>query len=415
MNLRQFAGKLLRSIPFSIYQGSRLIARKAPADTPPSSESLTEVNKILAIRLDSIGDFLMTTPALRSLQKRFPSAQMDILVQPGVAPVAKTFAGLHGLETLRCNFLIRGGRRLPGIFEWASKLIELRRRKYDLVVEFSGLFHSAAAAWATGARIRIGFRHPVSMGFFTLKNLCHWHSHAVLVNESSHIADQMLLLPQALGGAPDTGGWEPIRDSDSDLLAEDVLASAGTGPANGPLVLLHPGGKWPPRRWSAENFSLVIDILREKGIRVAVMGGPGDDTAIDEIRRHCRSEPVFLWPPAPLETIWGVLKIADAFIGNDSGPMHMAAAAGTPIVALFGPTHPKRSAPRGSEFFPFYAALECSPCQQYFEVDKCRRGHNYCMDDFDPSSVAAAAIRLIDGRENIHRARQFSSPFESDS
>ena len=95
--------------------------------------------------------------------------------------------------------------------------------------------------------------------------------------------------------------------------------------------------------------------------------------------------------------------------------MHMAAAAGTPIVALFGPTHQKRSAPRGSEFIPFYAALECSPCQQYFEVDKCRRGHNYCMDDFDPSSVAAAAIRLIDGRGNIHRARQSSSLFESDS
>ncbi len=405
MNLRQFAGKLLRSIPFLIVQGSRLMARTPPAASPPSPDSLREVRKILVVRLDAIGDFLMTTPALRSLQKRFPSARMDILVQPGVAAVAKTFPGIHDLHTLRCQFLIPGGRRLPGILEWIAKLIELRRRRYDLVVDFSGLFHSAAASWATGARIRIGFRHPIPTGFFTLNGFGGWHSHVVEANESIHIADQMLLLPLALGGAPDSGGWEPSHESDS--AAETVLKLSGITPDDGPLVFLHPGGKWPPKRWSAKNFAAVIDILQEKNIRVAVIGGPGDDSLVDEIRTNCRTAPIFLWPPEPLETIRGVLKRSDVFLGNDSGPMHMAAAAGTPVVALFGPTDPKRSAPRGSEFIPFYAALDCSPCPLYFSKNLCHRGHNYCMDNFDPAEVAAAVANLT--RESGHPRRTPSS------
>jgi len=130
-------------------------------------------------------------------------------------------------------------------------------------------------------------------------------------------------------------------------------------------VMLHPGAKWPPKRWAAENFAEVIDRLQEKGCRVAVIGGPGEEEIIETIRRSRRTSPVYLWPPEPMETIWGLMEKADAFLGNDSGPMHLAAA-GTPVVALFGPLSPHRYAPPGERITIFYSALKCSPCPMYF-------------------------------------------------
>ena len=409
MDFRQFAGKLLRSIPFLIYRCSRPFARKAPAGTPPPSKDLGEVHKILAIRLDAIGDFLMTTPALRSLQKRFPSVPIDILVQPGVAPVAKTFPGIRKTETLRCNFLIRGGRRLPGIFGWISKLLELRRRKYDLVVDFSGLFHSAATAWLTRAPLRVGHRREIPLGFFSLTGFGHFYTHEVESGENEHLANRMNELAAILGGETDPGGWEGNLTQKMETGAEEILRHEGIAPGDKPLVLIHPGAKWPPRQWSPKNFSEVIDILIDRGLQPLVTAGPGEEALIEAIRQNCNSSPTFIWPPTSLDTFWGLLRVADAFLGNDSGPMHLAAAAGTPIVSIFGPNSPQRVGPRGSPFFPFYSALECSPCQQYFKKEKCHRGHNYCMDEFDPFEVAAAVMNLVKNSDTPRRLRRSSS------
>ncbi len=106
-----------------------------------------------------------------------------------------------------------------------------------------------------------------------------------------------------------------------------------------------------------------------------------------------------------------ILINTDVFIGNDSGPMHLAAAAGTPIAALYGPTHPQRCAPRGSEFVPLYASLDCSPCPLYFSNNLCHRGHNYCMDEIDPVEVAAAVVNLVKNSDTPRRpSRSSSSP-----
>lgn len=396
MNITKFAGKWLRSIPYLLFQASRVAVRKSALDLPPTPESLDEVGQILVIRLDAIGDFLMTTPALRSLRKRFPSARLDVLVQPGVEPVARGFPGVHDILTVPCQFLMRGGRRIDGIIGWLSILNELRHRKYDLVADFSGLFHTAAAAWVTSAPIRVGFRRPVPTGFFTLHDMNGWYTHQVEADETNHIADQMVSLAISLGGEPDTGGWEPDHEFDSSSKAEAVLKQRGLSVSDTPLALIHPGGKWPPKRWPARCFAALTDLLQEKKIRVALMGGPDEESLIHEIHAHCLTKPAILWPPFPLAITRKILKLANVFVGNDSGPMHLAAAAGTPVVALFGPTDPQRCAPRGTEFIPFYASLDCSPCPLYFSRNQCHRGHNYCMDMVAPEDVAAAVARLIE-------------------
>ncbi|MFP6868554.1 MAG: glycosyltransferase family 9 protein [Nitrospinota bacterium] len=336
----------------------------------------------------------MITPALRSLKKRFPEAQIDLLVQFGVAPLAETFPNIHCIHSLPCGFLLRGGRRLAGVAAWFLKLFELRRNEYNLIIDFMGLFHSAAAAWMSRAPLRIGHRRDISLGYISLSTFGHFYTHEICSEKEDHLADQMALLPAALGAPIDREGWEVVITAEMEKAAASRLHLDGADSEKGPFVLIHPGAKWPPRRWPPEIFAKTIDILHGKGIRAILNAGPGEEAIIEAIRHHCDSNPIYLWPPVPLDTLWGMLKLSAAYLGNESGPMHMAGAAGTPVVSIFGPTQPQRVGPRGSPFIPIYSALECSPCQPYFTGEKCHRGHNYCMDEITPAD-AAAIERLI--------------------
>lgn len=399
LDLWRIAGKTLRSIPYLIYRASAL-RRDGGEYNSPLAEAAGGAQKILVIRLDAIGDFLMTTPALRALKKRFPAARIDLLVQPGPAPMARGLASggpAPGGEVhvLPSGFLMKGGRRISRALAWISKILELRRIEYDLVIDFTGLFHSAAAVWLSGAPLRIGHKKHIALGFFSLDGFGHFYTHQIDSKEE-HLADMMTGLAVAVGASPDGGGWETPFTEEMRVAARALLTIEGIDPADKPLVIIQPGAKWAPRRWNMENYAAVIDILESNGIRTIVNAGPGEKHLIELISKRCNSSPVCLWPPVPLDTLCGLLILSDAYLGNDSGPMHMAAAAGTPVVAIFGPTSPQHTSPRGSPFTPFYSALECSPCQQYFTREKCHRGHNYCMDEFSPAEVAAAIERSIE-------------------
>lgn len=410
MSLRSALARTLRSVPWLVHGAAGAFGRKALWEVPPPPEALESVRKILAIRLDAIGDFLMTTPALRALRSRWPAAELHVLVQPGVGAVARGLPWIDRAKTLPCNFLMRADGVGRGAGRWLSGARGLRRERYDLAVDFTGLFHSAAAARATGAPVRVGFRRKLVLGHFRAEGFSHFYTHEFPPAEGLHIAQEMNLLAAALGARADDGGWEMGRDPRARLEAERVLARAGIDPEEGPLVVVHPSAKWPPKRWPSTGFAETIDILQGRGWRAVVILGPGEKEILEGLRGACRTSPVFLWPPAPLETLGALLEKADVFVGNDSGPMHMAAAMGTPVVAIFGPTQPDRCRPKGSPFTAFYAALECSPCPLYFTRERCRRGHNYCMDGFRPSSVAAAVELAADRRKRQRRPSGLSSP-----
>jgi lipopolysaccharide heptosyltransferase II len=370
---------------------------------------LESVREILAIRLDARGDFLMTTPALRALRRRWPDAKLHVLVQPGVAAFAQRVPWVDHVETLPCNFLMRLTLWGAGISRWLSGLRKLGRQEYDLVVDFSSLFHSAVAAWATQAPVRVGFRRNLPMGYFRTNGFRYFYTHEIPPGEELHIADEMNLLAAFVGAIPDEGGWEVGLERRDREEAHRILAQAEIDPEKGPFVILHPGSKWPPRRWSPICFAETLDILLEQGWSALVMGGPGDHEMVEAIRDACRTSPAILWDLKPLGTVCALMEKADVVVGNDSGPMHMAAAVGTPVVAIFGPTLPTRSGPRGSSVTTFYSDLECSPCQQYFTRDRCHRGHNYCLDDYRPSAVAAAVELAVDSRKRRQLRSRMSS------
>ena len=188
----------------------------------------------------------MITPALRSLKKRFPDAQIDLLVQFGVAPLAETFPNIHCIHSLPCGFLLRGGRRLAGVAAWFLKLFELRRNEYNLIIDFMGLFHSAAAAWMSRAPLRIGHRRDISLGYISLSTFGHFYTHEIGSEKEDHLADQMALLPAALGAPIDREGWEVVITAEMEKAAASRLHLDGADSEKGPFVLIHPGAKCPP-------------------------------------------------------------------------------------------------------------------------------------------------------------------------
>ncbi|MBI3126371.1 MAG: glycosyltransferase family 9 protein [Candidatus Tectomicrobia bacterium] len=405
MRMRFLLARTLRSIPYWIYRAVRLLTRPPQRDLFPSSEMMESVRRILLIKFDALGDILMTSPAIRAIRRRFPVAEIHLLTQTGVAPLARFLPGMDAVESLPCGFLLRGGRRLRRALAWVPASVRLRRARYDLILDFSGLFHSAAAAWIAGAPVRMGFYRHIPLGFFSTDGFGHFYTHEFALDENAHYADRMSRLAAAAGAAPDAGGWRLHLTGDLREAAARLLAENGIGEGGGPLVAVCPGAKWPPKRWSEAGFAGVVDLLQERGWRAVLLAGPDEKDLLDEMRRACRTAPAAVWPPAPLGVLAALLEKADAFLGNDSGPMHMAAAVGTPVIALFGPTPPWRTGPRGSPFIPLYAGLECSPCPLYFTRDRCERGHNYCMDDFRLHDVAAAVELSIERRLPPRRAR----------
>ncbi|MEK6711656.1 MAG: hypothetical protein AABZ64_13865, partial [Nitrospinota bacterium] len=203
MRIRTLAGRLLRSLPWLAHRVTRLLGRPPQRDAFPSSETMEGVRRILLIKLDALGDLMMTSPAIRALRRRFPMAEIHLLVQTGVAPLARFLPGVDAVESLPCGFLIRGGQRPRRALAWLAALPRLRRRRYDLVVDFSGLFHSSAAAWAAGAPLRLGPCRRLPLGFFSTEGFGHFYTHEFVGDEAAHYADRMNRLASAAGAEPD--------------------------------------------------------------------------------------------------------------------------------------------------------------------------------------------------------------------
>ena len=276
MAFRRIAGQILRSLPYLFHRLTGLLARPPFTGVPPDAGRLDVIGKILLIRLDAIGDLLMATPAIGALRLRFPEAEIHLLVQSGIAPLASAIPGVDRVRALPCGFLMRGASLLKNAGAWLREMRAIRAEGFSLAIDFTGLFHSGAAVWLSGAPVRLGFRKTNRFGFFSAEGLGHFYTHEWEVEESSHISERLNAMARAVGAANFETGWKLAPGESARARAGAALAEKGFTPGSAPLVLVHPGAKWPPKRWEESNFSKVIDRLQEGGARAALAGGPGD-------------------------------------------------------------------------------------------------------------------------------------------
>lgn len=294
--------------------------------------------RILIVRLGAIGDVVHTLPALAALRHAMPEARISWAVERGGA--ANLLRDNPCLDDL-IELDLRGWRKSLINAETRAAIREaithLRGIRFDLALDFQGLLKSAMIARLAGAPRRIGFarqalREPMSALFLTEE---------VEADDRDHVIKKNLQLVSHLG-CKVTGEYEfPISLSSEDRrFAEERFEQF-----DGSFAILNPGGGWPTKLWGAEGFAAIADRLWEVyGIRSGVTYGPGEEELARSVVSGSRAGSGVVLD-STLKQFFALAQKAKLFIGGDTGPMHIAASAGAPVVAIFGPTSSRRNGP----------------------------------------------------------------------
>ncbi len=347
----------------------------------PLRQTPTLPRRVCVARFGAIGDLLMTTPTLRALSRLAPGVEMDYIVGSGMKDV------LSGLPYLRrvIEFDKRINGRPAGMLAYIAGL---RRERYDLFLNLQRSVKTVLLAVGSGAPRVLTYhrrRAPLPDG------------------RLQHTVDNFLDTLQPLGVDP------AHSDRHLDFFipgaarerVHALLGEAGVGPRE-PLVVLNPGVSDLVRRWPITHVAAFFDEMaaRRPDIRLALCGAPGDvETARAILAQTNTAMVTNLAGRTSFKETGALLARANVFVTGDTGPMHLAAAIGTPLVALFGPTDPHRTGPMSPPGRALVLVqnenLPCVPCRSH----ECARGDNACMVRQTPAQVIAAVERHLQTAE----------------
>jgi heptosyltransferase I len=303
------------------------------------------IRRILLIKPSSLGDIVHALPTLAALRSRFPWAAVTWVVKRQWAGLVERAEGVDHVLTLD-----------DGLHGWLSQVPAIRAGRFDLVVDLQGLFRSGILAWLSGCPKRVGLAsgREGSPLFYTERvSVPTVHMHAV---------DRYLLVAGALGASTTTPRSFRFQERDSDAqLLRELLRREGL-PPDRPWVAINVSARWVTKRWPAEQFAQVADLLTGEGLSVVLIGGPSEKRDSTRVRSMMQTHAVDLTGQTEVGLLPALLRQAVALVTNDSGPMHIAAAVGTPVVALFGPTDPIRTGPYGTGHAVLTHDLPCRPC-----------------------------------------------------
>ena len=313
------------------------------------------MNRILLVRLGALGDVVHAIPVAAALRRAFPAARIDWLVSArhreilDLVPVIDrrlVIGAARGSDEAR-GFSPSADRRPD---EWLRHspatllgvIRELRRSRYDVAIDLQGLLKSAALARSSGAGRVVGFatsylRERLARPFYTdvYDPGC---SGIYDPRETRHVVQMNLGLLQPLGVTASVPEF-PIEPVDS------PVASAVRDQTGGRYALLNPGARWPNKRWPPSRFGQVAAALRERyGLMSVAMWGDGEQALADEVVAHAEGA-AMASPRASVADLVALARGASLMVSGDTGPIHLAAAVGTPIVGIFGPTRPARNGP----------------------------------------------------------------------
>jgi predicted lipopolysaccharide heptosyltransferase III len=329
------------------------------------------VKNILVIKLRYLGDVLLATPVLRALREAYPEARLTALVNEGTEDVLRWNVDLNDLLVVR-----RRGIRAGLVF-----LADIRRRQYDCVIDLTDGDRSALIARWSGASVRIGFNEE-----HRWRGLL--YTTALTVPPGMHRIERDLQALRALGLDPKATTPVLRTTPQDDEKAETLLHGFGITSGGRPLVMMQPGARYWFKAWPPERFAELADRLTERfGCRVLLGGDVREVPLAEQICSLARSSPVVLAGRTTLLQYAAVLRRCALFVGNDNGPMHMAAAVGIPVVAVFGPSDPAEWGPRGTRSEVLYKGLDCRRCFH----PTCERGELNCMKQISVDEVYAAA------------------------
>jgi heptosyltransferase I len=346
---------------------------------------------ILIVKLSAIGDVIHTLPSLTALRKLYPEAHITWVVEEAAAGLVKNHPYLDTvLVSRRKSWIkhIRKGEIYGPLWEIRAFLKELRRRPYDLVIDFHGLLKSALIVLLSGGKRKLGYASLQELsGLF--------YNEKIPEDMNKHAVDRYLDFPRYLGAK--IVGPEFILPSDSTAQAKVQSILEKHHLENRKFIAVNPVAYWDTKLWDNEKFARLADSIKTK-LNVEVVFTGSEKESIEKIITLMKSKTVDLSGETTLPELAYLYKKALMVITTDSGPMHLAAAVGTPVIALFGPTDPQRTGPYGEGHTIIKTDLPCSPCF----LKKCPT--KKCMQDILPEQVfAAIEERLKEGEKDGDR------------
>ncbi|MBI5562255.1 MAG: putative lipopolysaccharide heptosyltransferase III [Deltaproteobacteria bacterium] len=292
------------------------------------------VKNILVIKLRHIGDVLLTVPAIRALKENFPGAAVSALVNSGTEEMLTGNPLLAGV--IAFDRTIKGASALRRMGAELGFVKRLHERRFEMTVDLTGGDRPALIGFLSGARYRLGY-DPGGAGFAGKKRL---YTHlAERPGARAHTVLRDLGIGAAFGITTANLSVDIYTSAEDDAAAGKALAEAGV--AQGvPFVHCHPTSRWLFKAWTDEGMAQVLDAIQSKGLRAVITAGPAEAERkrTAAIVRLMRTEPADLSGALTLKGLAALSRRAALFFGVDSAPMHIAAATGTRVVALFGPS-----------------------------------------------------------------------------
>ena len=367
--------------------GDAVLTAAAALARPFRRRSLpANTRRILLFRLERIGDLLMALPAIADVRAAAPQAEIDLVVGSWNAELANSIRGVTRVQTLDASWLAResGGATLPSMLKIAAGW---RRRRYDLALNFEPDVRSNLLVAMSGAAWAVGYRSAGGAAAL---------DQALDYQPSAHTTDNARRLVASVLQVPSAPSATPILEipSTKQREAEALLSRRGR-----PLVAIHVHGGRAVKQWEPEKFARVAsELAQRRQATIVLTGGPDDRPLVRQVAGVLPASRVLdVSNLTDLMSVAAVLARCDLVITGDTGPMHVAHAVGTPIVAVFGPSDPRRYAPRGPRDRVVRIDLPCAPCNRIRLPPARCTGHTPdCLALIAPDRVLDAALAVLD-------------------
>ncbi len=326
--------------------------------------------KILIIKPSSLGDIVHSLPVLDALYRCFPGAEIHWIVAKGFEGILEGHPMLAKLWIIHKDEWKKMSKVRTTVGELRTLFRNLRAEKFDYAIDLQGLLRSGLMTRATGAPVRLGFAEA-------REGSTMFYTHTVVGGKDIHAVDRYLKAPAFLGCdvSKVRFPFPPVERS------PDILS-----PGPGTYAVMSPGARKPVNRWPADRFGQLAAMLPLKSI---VVGSRGDIKLAESVVRASKGKALSIAGKTDLRGLIGVIRGARLMVTNDTGPMHIAAAVGVPVFALFGPANPVRTGPYGDGHTVIRKKIECSPC--YRRTCKAPR----CMEMITVKEVAGSVLDFL--------------------
>ncbi|MBD3379949.1 MAG: hypothetical protein GF408_05745 [Candidatus Omnitrophica bacterium] len=375
--IRYIAKQIIESVEYMLL---RVLLRR------PSGRRGGEPQRILIVQLNSMGDVIMSSAAVEAVRDRFPEKEIYMAVLPSTKELLDDDPDIDGIFVCGNRFW----RDISRFRDSVKEIKRMREKRFSLCVDLGGTFGSMALSLLSGSSSVTGPLRGFRYGLFRSDTSLFFNK--AVKQREKHIIRRYNELVGSLGCIPRSEEEKIYFPGEKKAEARKFMEDAGLEREG--FFIVHPGAKWPPKRWPEDNFAQLISSARSRAVLV---GAGYDRDSLERIKAASGRSDAVVACGLPLPSVAGLIENSSFFVGNDSSLSHMCAALGGRGVVLFGPTDPGVSRPLSEDLRVLHDRISCWPCTLYYRKDRCERGDNLCLKGITPERVLESLREITGG------------------